>query len=179
MSLNEIQNIEPLRQLKSLRELRLHGNRIKALRPTLDVLQSMSALERVQLRSLETHEGNPCCDLPAYRTQLLAALPSARVLDGEVLLLTGAAEALALPPEPDLGGITEVPGPSLAEMLDNEEARSSAGKASALGAGEAGAPAGESDKLKETERVLDACSLLDREAEKLLEDAAKSLGVER
>ena len=117
--------------MRSLKELRLQGNELKALRPVLDVLSSLPSLERVQLRSAETGDKNPCCDLPAYRSQLIAALPQARVIDGEVLLLTGAAEALALPPEPDLTGIKDVPGPTLSEMLDNEEARASGRSADA------------------------------------------------
>jgi len=87
---NEIQCIEGLESLEALETLQLQGNRIC----NIDDVQSLSGLpclRHLQLQNRSGEERNPMCDHPAYRTAVRRMLPRLQTLDGERTLLADAA----------------------------------------------------------------------------------------
>ncbi|KAK7171425.1 hypothetical protein R3I93_003894 [Phoxinus phoxinus] len=75
LSFNEIEHINPvLTQLKELRLLYLHGNRICKL-SEVDKLTVLPSLNTITLH------GNPIVTEPDYRSHLIATLPHVKMID--------------------------------------------------------------------------------------------------
>ncbi|CAM4549755.1 hypothetical protein PO909_003578 [Leuciscus waleckii] len=75
LSFNEIEHIDPvLTQLKELRLLYLHGNRICKL-SEVDKLAVLPSLHTITLH------GNPIVTEPDYRAHLIATLPHVKMID--------------------------------------------------------------------------------------------------
>ena len=79
-----IHNLSGLKKLHgpafSLKSLYLHGNQLSLLDHVLNCLSGCRILKELTLS--QYGEANPVCEMPAYRSSVLAALKNLEVLDG-------------------------------------------------------------------------------------------------
>jgi hypothetical protein len=76
---NKISDLTPLACLTSLRTVSMYRNSITSLESTLAVLTDFPSLSDLDLG------GNPCSQVPDYKTRIVLELPTLTLLDGDVL----------------------------------------------------------------------------------------------
>ena len=85
LSYNKIEDLIGLRDIRpgshALKHLDLNGNNVTSLNHAIQCLANCTKLEVLIFK--DENDGNPICEIPAYRPNMFAQLPLLRILDGK------------------------------------------------------------------------------------------------